>query len=104
MDVKEAIEKVKDKYEGWMGYAMSQKVFNELEKERNEVIYLLQQLKKYRQIFEYVIARINNVVNYRKLGWATNLDTPENFKQLLEELEQKYFPKEAKQDYPEGDE
>jgi len=48
MEVKEAIEKVKDKYEGWMGYAMSQKIFNELEEERDEVISLLQQGEAYK--------------------------------------------------------
>ena len=43
METKEAIEKVKDKYEGWMGYARSQKEIDKLGKERDKVVSLLQQ-------------------------------------------------------------
>ena len=61
MDINEAIEKVKDKYEGWMGYAMSQKVFNKLESERDEIISILQQGEKYKHMWESIeSAKIND--------------------------------------------
>ena len=52
MEVKEAIQCVKDKYEGWEGYAQSQEECNELGKECNEVISLLQDLEKCKLCWE----------------------------------------------------
>ena len=52
METKEAIEKVKGKYEGWMGWADSQKEVDSLIKERNEVIEILEQGKVYRQMID----------------------------------------------------
>ena len=61
MDINKAIEKVKDKYEGWMGYARSQKEFNELEIERDKVISLLQQGEKYKHMWQSIkSAKIND--------------------------------------------
>ena len=55
MKTKQAIEKVKNKYEGWMGWASSQKEVDELIKEINEITALLQQGEKYRQMWESMV-------------------------------------------------
>ena len=52
METKEAIEKVKDKYEGWMGYARSQKEVDELGEERDKVIALLKCGEEYKELYE----------------------------------------------------
>lgn len=41
IDTKEAIEKIKQKYEGWQGYAKTQEKADELGRERDKVIALL---------------------------------------------------------------
>jgi len=87
---KEAIEKVKDKYEGWMGYARSQKEFDELEKERDEVISLLQQDEAYRQLVKELKEFYGNGTVENECGLGVKLFN------LIEILEGKYFPKEEK--------
>jgi len=84
MKTKEAIEKVKDKYEGWQGYARSQKEFDELGKEREEVIALLKQGKKFKKIFQELEKWFNSIYDYN-IGLRDILDK-------IEELKQKHFP------------
>ena len=55
MKFKTAIQNVKDKYEGWMGYAKSQKEIDELSKERDDVITMLKMGKKYQKLWKQVL-------------------------------------------------
>ena len=82
MKTKEAIEKVCNKYEGWQGYARTQKEADQLGKERDGIIELLErgeENKKYKKIWEelYEIA------------------SEFNFFPLMDKIKQKYFQREA---------
>jgi len=63
---------------------------------KNQVISLLQQGEKYRQMWGIFK---NYLYNYE--GDAVHR---RNYKDKLNQIEQKYFPKEASHDYPEGEE
>ena len=75
MDTEKAIQKVKDKYEGWMGYARSQKEVDELGEERDEVITLLMRGSAFEKMFRQVEDMYGS-----SLTW---------------DIEQKYFPNEV---------
>ena len=108
MKAEKAIKKVKDKYEGWMGYARSQKEVDELEEERDKVIVLLQQGEKCRLILQLVEEeKIQVEINdCGKMFFMLEANDKSNkimfglrapFRHLLchtlEELKQEYFPK-----------
>lgn len=89
MNTKEAIKKVRNKYEGWQGYARTQKEVDQLGEERDEIIDLLKRGKEYEQMWEKV-----------KEDYGEMKDNcPEGFKdrwlfaKTIKLYEQKYFPK-----------
>jgi len=83
MDTKKAIQKVKDKYEGWQGQARSQEEVDELGEERDEVIALLQQGKAYRLIVE----GFEEIFYTNPYNWVTK----EYYRDEIEKLKQKYL-------------
>ncbi|MCK4329280.1 hypothetical protein KAX02_05505 [candidate division WOR-3 bacterium] len=87
MDTKEAIEKVKNKYEGWMGWASSQEEVDKLGEERDKIIELLQRGEKYKAIvkeFKEVWGKRIYIFKDSNYISITN---------IVNKLEQKYFPK-----------
>jgi len=92
MKTKQAIEKVKNKYEGWMGWASSQKEVDELIKEINEITALLQQGEKYKQMWESMINASKCLIGNkgRKVLKMVIKDIEHGIKE-----HQKYFPKEV---------
>lgn len=83
MDTREAIEKVRGKYEGWMGYARTQEEVDGLEKERDGIIKLLQEgeeNKKYKEAWEEFKEINGSVWGYGKGKYV---------RELMEEFEQK---------------
>ena len=88
MEVKRAIQCVKDKYEGWIGYAQSQEEVNKLGKECNEVISLLQELEKYKEIVKSIQWHIetSKKCSSEVYGWL----------KFIERIIQKYFPTSVK--------
>ena len=73
MNINKAIEKICDKYEGWMGYASSQKEVNNLGKERNKIIKLIRVLESENIVYKDIITEItkkvrkNEEVNFKKI-------------------------------------
>ena len=88
MDVKEAIQHIKDKYEGWEGWAHSQEEVNKLGQECNEVISLLQDLEKYKEIVKSIQWHIetSKKCSSEVYGWL----------KFIERIIQKYFPTSVK--------
>ena len=89
MEVKGAIQCVKDKYEGWEGYAQSQEEVNKLGKECNEVISLLQDLEKYKEMWE----EFDN--KYGHFGLLV-CGMSRRICEWMKDLEQKYLPQPVK--------
>ena len=92
MEVKEVIQHIKDKYEGWEGWAHSQEEVNKLGQECNEVISLLQELEKYKEMWEEfrLKYRCSQLQYY---GFKTNgIDVPI----AMRIFEQKHFPQPVK--------
>ncbi len=89
MNTKEAIQKVKDKYEGWQGYARTQKEFDELGKERDKVIALLKRGEKYKAMWKKFKKFFNLMIAFKR-GTFEHLEKLEIF---IKDIEQKYFPK-----------
>lgn len=87
METKEVIEKVKDKYEGWQGYARTQKEVDKLGEERDKVIELLQRGEKFEKMWE----EFNKEYALYHLQY-----TNDNIHQAMKRLKQKYFPKPSK--------
>jgi hypothetical protein len=85
MDTKDAIQHIKDKYEGWEGYAQSQKEADKLWKECEEIIKLLEHLSAAQVEGEKYRAILNEFK--KKLDFSP-------VKEYVKELEQKYFPEE----------
>ena len=83
MEVKEAIEfLLYERGDYKIRVKTKKKTFSEWHESYDKVISLLQQLDKYRQMWEEL--------------YDYSIDPELTFK--MEQLEQKYFPKEAKQD------
>lgn len=96
MEIKEAIEFMKNDI---FTISIIDQSIDEYHTKINDVISLLQQGEKYRQIW--------GGLKRKKINRFK--DNPQEIDKLshyteMEILEQKYFPKEAKQDYPESEE
>ena len=63
----------------------------------NDTVALLQQGEKYRQIWEEISRGKYALMEFDNEGYEKGVKS-------FKELQQKYFPKEAKQDYPESEE
>ena len=85
MNTKEAVEKVSNKYEGWQGYARTQKEVDELGEERDRIIELLKRGEKFEVIFKKFVQFIFN--------WRYPI-SHKVMRDKVRELRQKYFPKE----------
>ena len=94
MDTKEAIDFVKKHNKKEFFYTWERKSFK-------DIISLLSQGEKYKQMWEelYTEYGMCPIRKNDEEGYMSNI-----LYKFLEDLQQKYFPKEAKQDYPESEE
>ena len=113
MEVKEAIEQVKELTD-FYNYPASFRLVEQHEawennRKRDGIISLLQQGEKYRKIVEDIEYELNwhkpeKPLFTAKLEVSKDEEYCNEILDLIANIKQKYFPKEAKQDYPEGDE
>ena len=81
MNINKAIEKICSKYEGWMGYASSQKEINNLDKEMVKIIKLIRKLQGENIVYKDIITEITKKVRKNE---------EVNFKEIIANLSAQY--------------